>query len=46
MSNSPYFPKIVKGIPSTVTLQNLYDFIELVEKCREGDAKLYEYIEL
>ena len=45
MSNSPHFPKIVKGRPSTVTLPNLYDFMELVEKSREeGEAKIYEYI--
>ena len=46
MSNSPHFPKTVKGRPSTVTLQHLYDFMEWVEKRREeGEAKLYEYIE-
>ena len=46
MSNSPHFPKNVKGIPNTVTLKNLYEFMESVEKCREeGERKLYEYIE-
>ena len=35
MNNSPHLPKIVKGRPSTVTLQILYEYIELLEKCRE-----------
>ena len=46
MSNLPHFPNTVKGILSTVTLQNLYDFMESVEKhMEEGEAKIYEYIE-
>ena len=35
MNNSPHLPKIVKGRPSTVTLQILYEYIELLEKRRE-----------
>ena len=35
MNNSPYLPKIVKGRPSTVTVQSLYEYIELLEKRRE-----------
>ena len=46
MSNSPHFPKTVKGRPSIVTLHNLYHFLETLEKSREeGEAKIYEYIE-
>ena len=46
MSNSPHFPKTIKGRPSTITLHNLYDFMESIQKCREeGESKLYEYIE-
>ena len=46
MSNPSYFPKTIKWRPSTVTLQNLYDFMESVENhMEEGEAKLYEYIE-
>ena len=35
MNNSPHLPKIVKGRPSTITLQSLYEYIELLEKRRE-----------
>ena len=35
MNNSPHLPKIVKGKPSTITLQSLYEYIELLEKRRE-----------
>ena len=46
MSNFPHFPKKFKGRPSTITLHNIYDFMESIEKRREeGEAKLYEYIE-
>ena len=46
MSNSPHFPKTVKGRPSTITLHNLYYCMEWVEKRREeGNDKFYEYIE-
>ena len=35
MNNSPHLPKIIKGRPSIVTLQSLYEYIELLEKRRE-----------
>ena len=35
MNNSPQLPNIAKGIPSTVTLQSLYEYIGSLEKCRE-----------
>ena len=35
MNNSLHLPKIVKGRPSTITLQSLYEYIELLEKRRE-----------
>ena len=35
MNNSPHLPNIVKGRPSTVTLQILYEYIESLEKHRE-----------
>ena len=45
MSNSPHFPKTVKGRPRTVSLQNLYEFMDMIEKLtEEGEAKHYEYI--
>ena len=34
-NNSPHLPNIVKGIPSTVTLHILYEYIESLEKHRE-----------
>ena len=46
MNNSPHLPKVVKGRPSTVTLQSIYEYMESLKKCREeGEAKLYAYIE-
>ena len=46
MNNSPHLPKVVKGRPSKVTLQRIYEYMESLEKCREeGEAKLYAYIE-
>ena len=46
MTNSPHLPKTVKGISSTVTLQNIYEFMESVENNREEqEAKIYEYLE-
>ena len=35
MNNSPHLPKIVKGRPTTITLQRLYEYIEFLEKHRE-----------
>ena len=35
MNNSPHLPNIAKGRPSTITLQSLYEYIELLEKRRE-----------
>ena len=46
MSNSLHFPKNFQRIPSKVTVHNLYEFVDSIEKRREeGEAKLYEYIE-
>ena len=46
MNNSLHQPKIVKGRPSTVTLQSLYEYIESLEKCREErEAKLQKELE-
>ena len=46
MSNSPHLPKIVKGRPSTVTLQSLYEYIESLEKRREErEVKLQTELE-
>ena len=35
MNNLLHLPKIVKGRPSTVTLQIMYEYIESLEKRRE-----------
>ena len=35
MNNSPQLPKVVKGRPSTITLHNIYNHIELLQKRRE-----------
>ena len=46
MNNSSHLPKIVKGIPSTVTLHSLYEYIESLEKCREErEVKLQTELE-
>ena len=46
MSNSPHLTKTVKGRPITVSLHNLYEFMDSVEKHREGgEVKFFEYIE-
>ena len=46
MNNSPHLPNIVRGRPSTVTLQSLYEYIDSLEKRREErEVKLQTELE-
>jgi hypothetical protein len=46
MSNSPLIPKSIKGRPSKVTLEILYEYIESSNKCREErEAQLQSELE-
>ena len=35
MNKSPHLPKTVKGRPSSITLNNIYEYLESLEKHRE-----------